>query len=80
MGATAKITSKGQITVPKEIRRTLGVKEGDRVVFEQSGDEIVVRPVRKKSNFAKYMGIGNPGMGEGREAVIRAVREMRDPE
>lgn len=80
MRTTAKITSKGQITVPKEVRGALGVREGDRVIFEQSGNEIVVRPVRRKSNFAKYMGIGNPGMGEGREAVIRAVREMRDPE
>ncbi|MCH8107833.1 MAG: AbrB/MazE/SpoVT family DNA-binding domain-containing protein, partial [Chloroflexi bacterium] len=29
--ATAKITSKGQITLPKEVRRRLGVGPGDQV-------------------------------------------------
>lgn len=33
MEATAKITGKGQITVPKAIRDALGVKEGDTLVF-----------------------------------------------
>ena len=34
----AKITSKGQITLPIDIRRKLGVKEGDKVLFvEESG-------------------------------------------
>lgn len=30
---TATVTSKGQITLPKEIRDTLGVQSGDRVLF-----------------------------------------------
>jgi hypothetical protein len=32
----------------------------------------------KKSPFEKYAGIGNPGIGTGREAVQRWLREMRD--
>ncbi len=80
MQSNAKITSKGQITIPLKIRQALGVKEGDKLVFEQNGNDIVVRPEKRKSNFAKYQGIGTPGIGEGREEVIKAVREMRDPE
>ncbi len=80
MQTMAKITSKGQITVPLKVRKALGVKEGDKLIFEQNGDEMVVRPDKQKNRFAKYMGIGNPGIGEGREAVIRAIRELRDPE
>jgi AbrB family looped-hinge helix DNA binding protein len=34
MQKEAKITAKGQITVPREVRRVLGVKAGDRLVFE----------------------------------------------
>lgn len=34
----AKLTSKGQITVPRDIRRLLGVGPGDRLVFENSGE------------------------------------------
>jgi len=73
----AKLTSKGQITVPREVRRALGVKPGDKIVFEQNGKNISVRPVRSKSVFAKYSGIGNPGMPSGREHVVRKVRELR---
>ena len=80
MQSSAKITSKGQITVPLKVRKALGVKEGDKLIFEQNGDDMVVRPMKKESPFAKYQGIGTPGIGKGREAVIRYVRSLRDPE
>lgn len=39
----AKISSNGQITVPVEIRRLLGLKSGDKILFFQNQDgEIVV--------------------------------------
>lgn len=39
----AKISSDGQITVPAEIRRLLGLKSGDKILFIQNEDgEIVV--------------------------------------
>jgi antitoxin PrlF len=73
----ARITSKGQITVPHEIRRVMGVQPGDRLVFESDGGEVRVRPVRTQSPFEKYRGIGNPGIPSGRKAVIRWLRERR---
>ena len=57
MQREARITSKGQITVPKAVRHALGLKPGDKVVFEQEGEEICVRPVRAQSMFARYRGI-----------------------
>jgi AbrB family looped-hinge helix DNA binding protein len=33
MDAAARVTSKGQITIPKEVRDALGITEGDQVVF-----------------------------------------------
>jgi len=80
MQREAKITSKGQITVPREIRHALGVKTGDKLVFEQNGKDVSVRPVRAKSVFAKYRGIGNPGGASGRAAVVRKIRELRGRE
>jgi AbrB family looped-hinge helix DNA binding protein len=73
----ARITSKGQITVPREVRRVLGVRPGDKLLFESDENGVRVRPVRTKSPFAKFKGIGNPGIGSGREGIIRWVREMR---
>lgn len=36
----AKVTSKGQITIPIDIRRKLGVKEGDKVLFVEEQGKI----------------------------------------
>ena len=38
----AKITAKGQITLPLEIRKKLGVKDGDKVVFLEQDGRIIV--------------------------------------
>lgn len=38
MGYNAKVTSKGQITLPAGMRRALNLHEGDRVVFAQDED------------------------------------------
>lgn len=38
----AKITSKGQITIPIDIRRKLGVKEGDKILFLEEGGKIYI--------------------------------------
>jgi antitoxin PrlF len=73
----AKITTKGQITVPVAIRRELGVRPGDVLLFEKDTTGIRVRPVRTESPFAKYRGIGNRGIGSGRKSINRWIREMR---
>lgn len=38
----AKVTSKGQITIPIDIRKKLGIKEGDKVLFIEDGDKIML--------------------------------------
>ena len=77
MEKEAKITSKGQITVPLAIRQALGVQPGDTLLFESGKDGIRVRPRRARSAFAKYRGIGNKGIGSGKKAINRWVKEMR---
>jgi len=73
----AKITSKGQITIPLEVRRHLGVDAGDRLVFESGPHGVRVRPVRRTSGLAKYRGIGNPGLESGRAAIGKWLRRLR---
>jgi AbrB family looped-hinge helix DNA binding protein len=77
MQKQARITSKGQITVPREVRRILGVRAGDRLLFESDGKGVRVSPVRNKSAFSKYRGIGNPEIGSGKKAISRWLRELR---
>jgi AbrB family looped-hinge helix DNA binding protein len=44
MGARALITSKGQITLPKEVRDRLSLKPGDAVEFIEEGGRTWVHP------------------------------------
>lgn len=77
MQKEARITSKGQVTIPRDIRRVLGVQAGDRLVFETGAAGVRVRPVRTQSVFAKYRGTGHPGIPSGRSAIVRWTREQR---
>ena len=78
MKMQAKITSKGQITVPVKVRRALGVRAGDKLLFEKDGANFRMRPVKTRSPFAKYRGIGIPGSKSGgRKTIIRRICEMR---
>ncbi|MBM6834523.1 AbrB/MazE/SpoVT family DNA-binding domain-containing protein [Desulfovibrio piger] len=43
----AKVTSRGQITLPLAIRRKFDVKEGDKVVFYEENGRIVVENAAK---------------------------------
>ena len=38
----AKITSKGQVTIPIDIRRKLGVKEGDKILFVEEAGKVYI--------------------------------------
>ncbi len=75
----AKISSKGQVTIPIEVRKWLGVKAGDKVEFARRNGEIVVRPARenKEGVWAKYAGILGDFPG-GEEEINAWIREMRD--
>lgn len=38
----AKVTSKGQITIPISIRQKLGLRDGDKVLFIDNGNSVVM--------------------------------------
>ncbi len=57
MPPSSTISSKGQVTVPIEVRHRLGLKEGDRVEFVYEEGRTVLRPARTEKNpFTAYLG------------------------
>lgn len=76
-----RVTSKGQVTIPIEIRRDLGLNEGDLVAFQKRGDQVVlVRPEdlvrRSAGSLAKYAHNGPPmEPNEMRERAAQAIAE-----
>jgi AbrB family looped-hinge helix DNA binding protein len=71
---TARIYSKGQITIPKAVREATGFNIGDRVVVEARDNEIVLRhPVGVLEFAPPSPPAGEPQWPEAR----RAAREER---
>ncbi|MGD0237807.1 MAG: AbrB/MazE/SpoVT family DNA-binding domain-containing protein [Syntrophorhabdales bacterium] len=46
MTVAAKVTSKGQITLSREVRKLLAVGKGSVVIFETKGDRVFLKPVK----------------------------------
>jgi AbrB family looped-hinge helix DNA binding protein len=42
----SKISSQNQITLPGDVRKKLGVKPGDKVIFIEEGDKVVIKSLR----------------------------------
>lgn len=51
MTALAKVTSKGQVTLPKEVRELLHIRTGSIVVFEKKDEVLVVKTAKTLQDF-----------------------------
>ncbi len=40
------ITSKGQTTIPSEVRKALGLKPNDKIAYIVDGDKVILRPIK----------------------------------
>jgi len=60
-----KVTRNYQVTIPAEARRALGIKEGDVLLVEVRGGELVYRPAR----------IQLPRIRLGRRITIKDIEE-----
>jgi AbrB family looped-hinge helix DNA binding protein len=79
MATSGTISSKGQITLPIEVRRRLGVKQGDRFEFVVEDGKTTLRAVQPAENpFDKCIGALPPF--KNMDEINAWVREMRDPD
>jgi AbrB family looped-hinge helix DNA binding protein len=77
MPPTSTISSKGQVTVPIEVRHRLGLKEGDKVEFVFEDGRTVLRPARIEENpFTAYLG-ALPAFSS-LEEINAWIRDLRD--
>ncbi len=56
----SRMTEKGQITIPKELRENMGLRPGDQVEFRAIKKGLEVRKQANPGRFARYKGfLGN---------------------
>jgi antitoxin PrlF len=70
----AKVTSKGQVTLPKGVRDRLGVHPGENVGFEEKEGLLVISKVIVKSPFDKWVGKLKHLEGEHSDDLVREAR------
>lgn len=73
-GIAAKVTTKGQITLPKEVRERMGVEAGDEIDFEEKRGLYVLKKRIKASPFDKWMGYLKQKKGEQPDKIVEALR------
>jgi AbrB family looped-hinge helix DNA binding protein len=64
--ATTKLSSKGQVVIPEEIRKQLGLKEGDQFVVVGQDDAVILKSIRR------------PALNEFDSLIDKARRQARD--
>lgn len=80
MDAAAKLTSKGQVTVPKVVRDALGLEEGDQVLFHVEGDRAVLARTPHFLSLAGTVAVPASKRNVAWDGVIRKTRATRAPE
>ena len=78
---SAKVMTKGQITIPKDIRKILGVDNGDRVTFVVEGNNVrlVNSAAYAMQMFREEMkGAATQAGLQSDEDVLALVKELRD--
>ncbi len=77
----AKVTTSGQVTIPVQIRKKLGIKEGDKVLFVEDDNRIVLLNASQIAleNLQKSLEgeAGKVGV-KSEEDVVTLCREVRE--
>jgi antitoxin PrlF len=77
-----RMTSKGQVTIPKRFRDRLGLRPGSEVEFEEASDGDVriknLKPDSRKSRFAALRGTLRPGMTA--DELMKLTRGWGEPD
>ncbi|CCO08449.1 Transcriptional regulator, AbrB family [Desulforamulus hydrothermalis Lam5 = DSM 18033] len=50
----ARVTTKGQVTVPMELRKHLKIKEGDYILFKKNGTKIEIKKMVEPNDFENF--------------------------
>ncbi len=76
----AKITSKGQVTIPIDIRRKLGVKEGDKILFVEEAGKVYILNASMEALRKAQAAFGGEAQRVGlndESDVVAMIKEVR---
>jgi antitoxin PrlF len=74
---SARMTSKGQLTVPRAVREALRLSEGDRVTFRVEGERAILARTPDLLSLAGSVAVPAAKRGSPWAEVIAATHEAR---
>ncbi|CAN5748156.1 hypothetical protein BH23ACT4_BH23ACT4_15340 [soil metagenome] len=77
MDLAARVTSKGQITIPKEVRLALGLEEGDEVVFRVEQHRAMLARTPHLLDLAGVVDVPAAKRGAGWDEIRSETRRAR---
>jgi antitoxin PrlF len=77
MDTTAKVTSKGQVTIPKSVRDALDLHEGDELLFRVEQSRAVVAKTPDFLDFAGVVATPAGKRGTAWDQVLHQTRAAR---
>ena len=72
--ATSRMTTKGQVTIPKEVRERLGLQPGDELEFTVVDGVYSVRKLVAPDVFKKYRGYLKELAGQDSDDLVEEMR------
>ncbi len=73
--AHSKITTQGQVSVPAEVRKKLGVGPGSILEWDESNDQVVVRRARRHTSIDIHEALFAEGLPKASVSVKEGIRK-----
>lgn len=77
MDVAARVTSKGQITIPRAVREALEIAEGDEVLFRVEGGRAILARTPDLIELAGSVSVPAAKRGAPWDEVLRETRRAR---
>ena len=77
MDVAARLTSKGQVTIPRSVREALGLRDGDAVIFRVIGNRAVLARTRNLLDLAGAVDVPADRRGAAWEEIRQQARAGR---
>ena len=80
--ATTKLSSKGQVVIPEEVRNKLHLKEGDQFVVIGKGDAVILKaitppPLEEFGELLKEAQVQAKRAGMKKDDIKKAIKKVR---
>lgn len=77
MDVAARVSSKGQVTIPRAVRESLAINEGDQVVFRVEGQRAILARSPDLIHLAGSVSVPAAKRGTPWDDVVREARKAR---